>query len=87
MGWVFTYIVSPSHEVGGNAYMIGSTTAVGVNVSDADQGANIVSRTLGVRSLQVRVHSWHNAYVAVRIYCAAQSGNACSLPPFTYREL
>lgn len=65
-----------------------STTAVGVNIGNDHTGAQIVSRTLGGRSLEVKVHSWHDAYTCVRFvlrYFVA--GNGCSLPPFTMREL
>ena len=69
---------------GDSTYLIASTTAVGVNVGDANRGAHIMSRTLGGRSLQVKVHSWHNSWSEV-LYRLRYSvaGNACSLPPFT----
>ena len=74
-------ILSPG---GDGTYLIASTTAVGVTVGDANRGAHMMSRTLGGRSLQVKVHSWHNAFSEV-LYRLRYSvaGNACSLPPFT----
>jgi hypothetical protein len=78
-------IIAPG---GDGTYLAGSTTSVGVNVGEAHMGANIVSRTLGGRSLQVTVHSWHDAYVAVRyILRYSVAGNITSLPAFTIRGL
>jgi Zn-dependent metalloprotease len=81
-------VIIPPGGGGDGTYLIASTTNVGVNVGDNHQGAHIVSRALGGRSLQVKVHSWHDAWVAVRYKLRySVAGNACSLPPFTIREL
>ncbi len=78
-------IIAPG---GSGNFLIGSTNQVGVNVGEAHKGANIISRTLGGRSLEVRVHSWHDAYVAVRyILRFTIAGNVTALPPFTIRAL
>jgi hypothetical protein len=78
-------IVSPG---GDGTYLAGSTTTVGVNVGEDHMGAHMISRTLGGRSLEVRVHSWHDAYVAVRyILRYSVAGNITSLPAFTARGL
>ena len=51
-------------------------------------GANIVSRNLGGTDLEVHVHSWHDFGQAVRYRLVYSiTGNGCSLPAFTLREV
>ena len=66
--------------------MLASTTDVNNNVGGDHFGAKMKSRTLGGRSLQVTVHSWHDAFAIVRyVLRYSVAGNACTLPEFTCR--